>query len=99
MTRTAAEFARIYHSLDRVDWIRAGNCEVCGASPCDNAHLVRIGGGVGRKGGYRGIGRLCPRHHREQHAIGSASFQRKYGLDFVEITERTQREWEAYVGE
>ena len=60
--RKAREFARTYHSVERVEFVKAMPCALCRATcPSQNAHTT--GGGMGRKGAYTTIVPLCPRCH------------------------------------
>ena len=67
--RSASEFARIYGSRERVEWVKTLPCAVasCGLScgPCDgeihNAHTVS--GGKGRKADAATVAPLCAKHH------------------------------------
>jgi len=97
MTRTAAEFARIYHSLDRVEFVRWLHCCVCGRLPSENAHQGT--GGTGRKSDYTTIIPLCLRCHREQHQHGAKTFAAKYSLDYEALAAETQRAWLQSQGE
>lgn len=96
--RRASEFARCYHSKERVAWVQRQPCVVCTLSPCDNAHIRT--GGTGRKAGYRQIVPLCSPFydedgcHRYLHAIGRASFERTYGIDLVAAAAETERRWQ-----
>jgi hypothetical protein len=56
--RKPSEFARIYGSKERVEWIKSLPCVGCGATPSDNAHTVS--GGKGRKADAETIAPLCP---------------------------------------
>lgn len=70
--RKASEFARCYHSRERVRFVKSLGCIYCTAlSPffglttcgkCDNAHTVTDG--MGRKSDYTSIVPLCRVHHR-----------------------------------
>lgn len=60
--RSAAEFARIYHSKARVAFVKSLGCAVCfRTGDCDNAHTES--GGKARKADYTTIVPLCRRHH------------------------------------
>lgn len=101
--RRKAEFARCYHSRERVRWVKALPCCYCMAlSPLfvlsgresHNAHTVT--GGMGFKAGYETIVPLCPEHHRryDQHVAP---------LDDEKVRESVQRfaatveaKWQTY---
>ena len=65
-------------------WVRRHHCCVPGCLnlPIECAH-VRTGtdGGVGLKPSDRWTVSLCSAHHAEQHRIGEARFELRYGLD------------------
>lgn len=89
------DFERVYHSLDRVAYVKALPCVACGRSPSENAHQGT--GGTGRKSDYTTIIPLCPRCHREQHQHGAKTFAAKYNLDYAALAEETQRSWLAHL--
>ncbi len=89
--RSASEFARIFHSGERVIWISMRCCVACGIRGCENAHIA--GEGMGRKGGYAKVIPLCPACHRLQHRIGAGSFAIRYNLDLRAIAAATERAW------
>lgn len=69
--RRQSEFARCYHSKERVAWVKSLPCVICAGlspfiaavtGPRDNAHTES--GGAGRKAGYETIVPLCRNHHR-----------------------------------
>lgn len=76
--RKDREFARCYHSVGRVTWIKNQPCVWCRlrgllaknqhAGECHNAHMMT--GGMGRKADYIAIVPLCARHHQQydEHA-------------------------------
>jgi hypothetical protein len=90
MSRSAKEFARIYHSVERVEWMRTLPCLACGRLPSVGAHTAS--GGTSRKADYDTIIPLCHQHHDEQHH-GAKSFARKYNLSLSESAAHTQRRW------
>jgi hypothetical protein len=61
--RSAATFARVYGSAERVEFVRWLPCLVCAMKPCENAHTVT--GGTGRKADARTIVPLCHTHHQD----------------------------------
>lgn len=77
--RRTSEFARCYGSRARVAWIKHLPSVVSLGRPCVNAHVRN--GGAGRKADARYIVPLTDAEHRELHAIGRASFERKYGVE------------------
>jgi hypothetical protein len=71
-------------------WVRRHQCCVpnCEAVPIECAH-VRAGtdGGAGLKPSDRWSISLCRAHHAEQHAIGEASFEQRYGIDLMALAQ------------
>jgi hypothetical protein len=69
-------------------WVRRHHCCVpgCRQLPIECAH-VRSGtdGGTGLKPSDKWVISLCAFHHIEQHQIGEAGFERRYGLDLREL--------------
>jgi hypothetical protein len=66
-----------------------GGCEQL---PIECAH-VRKGtdGGQGLKPSDRWTISLCREHHAEQHRIGEAAFEKRYGLDLIALAEEFAR--------
>lgn len=77
--RKRAAFERTYGGDARVEWVKARECLVCGASPCENVHVKS--GGKGRKADACWIVALCPAHHHELHQHGANTFEVKYRID------------------
>lgn len=73
------EFARTYHSVERVEWMQQLPSIISGERPCVNAHVR--GGGMARKGDYIWIVPLTDAEHRELHRVGKQTFERKHGID------------------
>lgn len=71
-------------------WIRTLPCSVVGCrGPSVCAHVRQnTGGGTGIKPHDRWTVPLCDNHHKEQHAIGHVSFDRKHGIDLRAIAIR-----------
>ena len=95
--RSTREFVRCYESRERQAWVRSFPCSVpgCVVSPCDNAHSAGDGG-MGRKASARYVLPLCRAHHREQHRVGVASFEAKYGFRLADEAARIQHLWEHF---
>ena len=74
--RKASEFARTYHSKERVAFVKSLPCCVCFYShdPSDNAHIKT--GGTGRKADAKYIVPLCRTCHRKLHQMGQGTFAR-----------------------
>jgi hypothetical protein len=98
--RKKREFARAYHSKERVAFVKGMRC-ICATtmcSPCiDNAHIA--GGGMGRKGAYLNIVPLCRYHHRMLHEKGVVWFEDVYALDLQDEADVTESAWLDYSGE
>ena len=96
--RKASEFARCYHSKERVEFVKSLPCFATGIrGKSDNAHVTRDGSeGMGRKGGYRCIAPLT----REAHRLWDTNpvrFTERYGeFDGEAMAAWTQREWERH---
>lgn len=74
--RRQKNFARAYHSSERVQWVQRLPCSLCGRGPSENAHTET--GGMGRKADYTSIVPLCSPHHRSLHDHGVAPATRTY---------------------
>ena len=58
--RKAREFARTYHSVERVEFVKRLPCASCGKiGASQNAHIGKEGKGAARKGNYDQIAPLC----------------------------------------
>lgn len=75
------------------NFVRSHECIVpgCTRRPIEVAHVRRgTGGGVGLKPSDRWTVSMCggpAGHHAEQHRIGEASFEAKYGVDLKALAE------------
>lgn len=69
-------------------WVRRHHCCVpgCRQLPIECAH-VRKGtdGGIGLKPSDKWVISLCASHHAEQHRIGEARFEARYGVALREL--------------
>jgi hypothetical protein len=94
--RSPSEFARVYGSRARVEWIKAQACVGCGkVGKSDNAHVCG-NGGMSRKGNFDEIAPLCRPCHRafDQHlwpwdAEHARAFMRQRAA-------HTERQWLEY---
>ena len=71
-------------------WVRRHRCSVpeCDQLPIECAHVRRgTDGGQGLKPSDRFCLSLCAPHHAEQHRIGEAAFERRYGIDLLALAE------------
>ena len=77
-------------------WLHRLQCCVpgCEARDIEQAHVVSKGAG----GTWEDTVPMCRDHHREQHAMGFLTFERKYGCDLRAIAAQVQREWKARNG-
>lgn len=95
--RRAAEFARAFHSEERVRFVRSQPCAAClKFGEIENAHIE--GGGASRRADYTKIVPLCRTCHRQMHRMGLDTFLARHGLDRAEIAaiaEHTERSWKA----
>jgi hypothetical protein len=91
--RSAEEFARIYGSEERVEWVKAQPCVVpgCPFRPIENAHIKN--GGMGRKSDYQNIVPLCQPHHLLLHNTGKPSM---WGIDLEAAAAETEAKWKLY---
>lgn len=75
-------------------WVRRHHCSVpgCTTLPIECAH-VRSGtdGGIALKPSDKWTISLCHQHHAEQHQIGEAAFEKRHGIDIVQIAEHFAR--------
>lgn len=80
-------------------WVRGHDCYVTGclSRQIEAAHVqdddrvpVEDRGGMGIKPSDLWIFPCCHDHHREAHTIGHAEFDRRHGVDRVEVALRLQ---------
>ena len=91
--RKRQSFARAYGSPERVAWMQAQPCLVCGQGGCENAHVGT--GGMGRKSDACQIVPLCHRHHAELHAEGRQTFEGHHRIDLAHWAAVVDARWEA----
>lgn len=75
-------------------WVRRHRCCVpeCRQTPIECAHVrSRTDGGTGLKPSDRWTVSLCRAHHAEQHHIGEAAFEERYGIDLHALAEAFAR--------
>lgn len=90
-SRKAANFARAYHSDERVQWVASLRCACgCGVTPCENAHTES--GGTGRKADYDTIIPLAKKCHAVQHAKGWGAIGLNQG-EARDIARQVERMW------
>ena len=90
--RKAAEFARCFHSAERVEWIKSLPCCVSGIrGDIENVHVR--GDGAGRRAGFAWIVPMARELHRELHRIGIRSFEIKHDVDLYAKACNTAQAW------
>ena len=96
------EWKRVYHSEERVLWIKGRACDLCGRAPTwqfpsDNAHVTN--GGTGRKADYVWIISACSVpggcHWQLDHGMGKKAMERKYNVDLKELARSVNEAWES----
>lgn len=91
--RRQKEWARAYHSEERVRWVKHHPCLVCGRTPSENAHTRS--GGMGRKADADTIAPLCHEHHHE-YDNHKATFEDTHGLDLKAEAKALDERWTRY---
>jgi hypothetical protein len=78
-----AEFARVYGSKERVEWMQGLPSVATGKGPCVCAHIRHSsgGGGTGRKADFIWTVPLTYVEHQQLHQRGASWFHEEYGLD------------------
>jgi len=77
-------------------WVRGHECAIADKHDCKDkieaAHVRRGSDGyMGGKPSDTYAIPLCSEAHREQHAIGEKSFEKKYGIKMLEISQMFAR--------
>lgn len=90
--RRKSEFARAYHSEERVLWVQALPSVVSGETPCVNAHVRN--GGAGRKADYRWIVPLTDQEHQNYHVVGKRFFEKWAKVDLDAAAADVERRWQ-----
>jgi hypothetical protein len=98
--RRKSEFARCYHSAERVEFVKSLPCAVSGLAfngeLRENAHIE--GGGAGRKADYTKIIPLCRRCHQQLHSFGRKDFEQYHGCpDLDQLAAETESRWLSYL--
>lgn len=100
--RSASEYARIYGSPERVEWMRTQRClarrtsqsfRVC-VGPVEGHHIKN--GGTGRKADAKWCVPLCRKHHDFLHNVGPETFAAMYHLDLQDEARQTESRWQDY---
>lgn len=104
--RSAAEYARIYGSKERVEFVKSLPCVGCGRDwehtrvPIDNAHIEN--GGTGRKADHTKIVPLCsptaPKFscHGRFHRHGREDLEMWAGINLETAAAETEAAWQAH---
>jgi hypothetical protein len=89
------KFARQYHSVERIEFVKWLPCIVTLKSPCENVHTET--GGMGRKADYTTIVPMISEKHHELHDIGVETFLRKYPhVNLRRSAAETEQKWLAH---
>ena len=75
-------------------WVRRHFCSVsgCPGLPIECAHVRgETDGGMALKPSDRWVINLCSFHHAEQHRLGECLFEKRYGIELVELAEEFAR--------
>lgn len=91
LERQKKEFARAYHSIERVEFVKSLPCVAGCLRPSQNAHIET--GGAGRKADYDKIVPLCFYAHRLFHSWGRVSFEKHFSIDLDALAADTERCW------
>lgn len=102
--RKASEFARCFHSLERVQFVKDMPCTVRHSGGCggqiDNAH--RKGDGASRRSGYENILPLCTMHHTagndSLHVLQPQRFEQRHSVALIDACARVQMAWQEVAG-
>lgn len=89
---------------DKAEWIRTLPCTLAYRRPADcryaldkagrfyadPAHVVHSQGAGGTS---EDLAPLCRKHHREQHAAGIRTFERRYNIDLTTMATKLHKLW------
>ena len=101
---TPKQFARIYGSPERVAFVKALGCSICGwdctvprpnqGHVIENCHVSGPGtdSGTGRKSSHQWIVPFCNRHHDEYDG-GKKSFRSRYSFDDLARAAEVHQAW------
>lgn len=89
--RSASEFARVYGSAERVEWIKSQRCIGCRNPATDGHHIAT--GGMGRKAHHSTIVPTCHVCHLYIHNHGARAFEAMYRITLAVAAESTHRAW------
>lgn len=93
-----AKHEREYGGEGKRAFVASLPCIVPGCpNPSEAAHVVRIDGGMGRKGNHLGLAPCCPFHHRDPmhglHKLGPRTFERLHRVSLEVAARRTEDAW------
>ena len=104
--RQARAFSEDFGSPERVTWIQAQPCAICGRTPSECAHVrasitavlciaspISLRRSRGAGGKAADIVPLCSAHHHEQHVIGRRSFEALHKVNLRALADATERRW------
>ncbi len=95
--RKPSEFARIYGSKARVEFVKGLPCVACGGTAyCSENHHIE-GDGVARKAHYTLIIPLCPGCHLAWHHFGRRYVESHGGFLSDRAAAETERLWQAHL--
>lgn len=93
--RKPSETTRIYGPKPFRDWLHQQPCVITGLrSHIEQVHV--IGGGVGRKAGWRFTVPMTDELHRELHQHGVQTFEAQWRVNLVCLAGMIQDRWRAY---
>ena len=75
-------------------WVRSHRCSVpgCQLMPIECAHVRRAStAGIGIKSSDGYCLSLCREHHAESHRIGEQSFERRHGINLMQLAREFYR--------
>ncbi len=82
-------FERQFGSEERVDWMQAQHCCICGTRPVDCHHVKTRGAG----GTADDMVPLCRTCHQIWHSRGRAWFENEFDIDAGVLAQRYTRWW------
>ncbi len=95
--RDADEYARIYGSKRRVEWVKRQRC-IADRYPCMGAiqnHHIKTGG-MGMKADARFIVPICASHHASLHRTGRQSFESFYNVHLETTAANCELAWQQH---
>lgn len=98
--RKIREFARCFHSKERVEFVKRLPCAATGKfGNIDNAHVCDDGTkGIGRRSGYRCIVPLNRDAHRLLHRHPTRFYNTYGAFDWPNLAAYTELQWQRFSG-